>query len=742
MLKINLLVLTVLLLLAARAGAAEPIWQEVRELQARSVDNFQRQYQVDSLALRANLQRVTEEIGPGSVRIIRLPMPDGSLADFEIYASPIMQDELAQRFPEIKTYKVYGIDDPIASGRLDITPQGFHAMLQTSQGRLFIDPHTSSLQADRYQARTQNASASSGYTCSVDDRDLPALSSSQSAARTSARIPTQFLQYRLAVSATEEYVTEVFNPSIGGSPVQQGQSAIVTAINRVNQIYQRDLGIKLMLVSDLLLIENGSNVVFSNDDVSQMLTQNQAWIDSQIGSGNYDIGHIFGTGSEGGLARLGSVCENGNKAMGVSGIPNPLGDPFYIEFVAHEIGHQFNAHHSFNGSDGFCGPARNQATAYEPGSGSTIMAYADICGVENLQSFTDATFHAGSIAQINSYTAAGGSCFSQVSADPPNPNEPLITAIPNRTIPANTAFVLDASVSDADDPADPDLSTLSYQWDQLDTGCPTDASSFGTDTGFNALFRSYPPRSVSKRHFPLFGTQLGDPMTGKRLFDDAEVIPCNNRDVNLRLTVRDGFSGQDTDDVKVTVKDTGAVFEITNINTTFPIDTGAPFNVNWRVANTHLAPISCSNVDIELLTISMDGSSYSVHPVLPTTLNDGTALVSISPVTSSHPRARLRVKCSNNIFYDISDVDFAVDGSPGTGVFSDSDHPTFYNNNGTTGTVAPACGAVVECQASDFGDPEDGGAANGDASAVDYHWLLLLGGFLLIARVRRERSAN
>jgi hypothetical protein len=741
MLKINLLILTVMLLLTARAGAAEQIWQEVREAEARSLDSHPRQYQVDSLALRAILQRVTEVIGPGSVQTIRLPMPDGSLADFKIYESPIMQDELAQRYPEIKTYKVLGIDDPIASGRLDITPRGFHAMLHTSQGRLFIDPYTASQQAGRYQARTQNASPSSGYSCGVDGNDLPALSSNQSAARTSARIPTRFLQYRIAVAATEEYAVKVFNPLIvGQTQVQQAQSAIFTAINRVNEIYQRDLGIKLLLVSGDQLIENGANVTFNNDDVAQLVSQNQAWIDSQMGSGSYDIGHIFGTGREGGLALIGSVCGDGFKAMGVSGIPDPLGDPFYIDFVSHEIGHQFNADHSFNGTTSSCGPNRNQATAYEPGSGSTIMAYANICGAENLQVFADATFHAGSIAQINSFTTAGGSCFNSIPAIPANLNEPLISSILNRTIPANTAFVLDASASDADDPDDPDLNILSYQWDQLDAGCPTDASSFGTDSGFNALFRSYPPRGVSKRHFPALGTQL------QGLFDDAEVIPCNNRDVNLRLTVRDRLSGQDTDDVKVTVRDTGAVFEITNLDTPFQtFATGTPLAVTWEVADTDQTPINCSNVDIELLAIEeVSGSSYTVHPLLLTTANDGSESINFPPIAigNSHPRARLRVKCSDNIFYDISDVDFAVDGSPGTGVFDDDDNPTFYNNNGTTGGAAPACGAIVECLAPDSGDPDDsGGSANGDSSAVDYRWLLLLGGILLIARVRRARSA-
>jgi hypothetical protein len=735
MLRINLLILTVMLLLTARAGAAEQVWQEVPEAEARGLDSYPRQYQVDSLALRAILQRVTEVVGPGSVQTIRLPMPDGSLADFEIYESPIMQDKLAQRFPGTKTYKVYGIDDPIASGRLDITSRGFHAMLHTSQGRLFIDPHTSSQQPDRYQARTQNASPSSAYSCGIDDhgsdmstpRQTAASSPRQTAGRGASDV---FQQYRLAVSATSEYVERITGST---ALISDAQEEIATAINRVNQIYERDLGITFVLVDDNdELIENAGNVIFSNGDSFQMLIENQAWIDFNIGRSNYDIGHVFGTGN-GGLARLGSVCDINVKAHGVSGINDPLGDPFYIDFVSHEIGHQFNALHSFNGSTDFCEDARNQASAFEPGSGSTIMAYAGICGVENLQTLSEATFHAGSIAVIDSFTNAGGSCFNEVTGVVGNMNQPIIAAIANSTIPANTAFVLDGSATDADG------NTLSYQWDQMDTGCPTDALSFGTDTGFNGLFRSYAPRSVSKRHFPALGTQL------EGLFDDAEVIPCNNRNVNLRLTVRDQFSGQDSEDVRVAVSDTGAVFEITSLDAPFQIhDTSTPLPVTWRVAGTDQAPINCSNVDIELLTIAADDRSYSVHPLL-TTTNDGSESVDFPmlEIGNSHPRARIRVKCSDNIFYDISAADFSVDGTAsGTGTFSDDENTLFQNLNGTTGLAPPACGAIVEClPPPDPDDSEDGGSGNGDSSAVDYRWLLLLGGILLIARVRRARRA-
>jgi hypothetical protein len=731
MFKVKLLCLSLILLLATRVGAAEQIWQPVIQAQARvaTATPTERQYQVDSQALRALLQRVSAIGGPGAQRIINLPMPDGSLADFEIYESPVMAEELAQRYPEIKTYKVYGIDDPMASGRLTITPQGFHAMLHTSQGRLFIDPHQDKQLFDRYQARTQQSAAGTGYSCGVDDFTMPAVAENQSMLRpAAARIAGSFLSYKLAVSATKEYVDRVYNPlNVVQTPVQQALSAIVTAINRVNVIYQRDLGIQLMLVSGEELIEKPGDDIFSNGDLSRMLIQNQAWIDSTLGRSKYHIGHVFGTDG-GGLASLGSACDRDDKAKGASGISNPQGVIFWIDFVAHEIGHQLNADHSFNGTDGSCSSGRNQATAFEPGSGSTIMAYAGICWVEDLQNSSDATFHAASIAQINGFTKGEGSCYTRISAIPANPNDPLVSAIANRTIPADTAFVLTGFASDADRSPLGDPDPLSYQWDQLDAGCPTNARSFGTDTGFNGLFRSYLPRDNAARHFPAMGTQLDG------LYDDAEVLPCNNRDINFRFTARDGRSGQDTADMRVTVQDTGAAFEILNLNDGATIDNPASFDVNWRIAGTTEAPISCDSVNIELLSFNATFTRYSVIP-LQATFNDGIATdVKVVPDVDTHEFARIRVACSNNVFYDISDVTFRVNGT-GAGIFSDFRRDVFYNNNGTTGGIAPVCGAIAKCFVAE--DSNGGGGGGSGGGAFDYRWLVLLAVLLLLVRARR-----
>ncbi len=733
----RLILVTLLLVSSSVSSAGRGFWKEVTpesKLSSDQVTSIQfsdektsiRYFDADEQALREFLALVPhEQTGDDSYTIL-LPMPDGTQTSYSIVESPIMEAALAAKYPEIKTFKVRGIDDPGASGRVDISQKGFRAMLFTAQGRVFIDPEMTSLTPGRYVSQLRNASDSGGtFRCSTGELVSSKSVLQVSSSNLSFRMPGNYITYRIAVAATPEYVVAV---NTGGTPLADASAAITTTINRVNEIYERDLGIRLIIVGDNdLLIDVNDDNNFSNDNGLALLLENQIWIDNALGIDKYDIGHIFSTGG-GGVAVLESVCDNstslalvdqGSSAMGVTGLSNPTGEIFHIDFVAHEIGHQFGAEHSFNGTTASCSGNRSLfATTFEPGSGSTIMAYAGICGVESIQNMSDATFHAGSISQINGFASVGGgsTCINTiVSAS--NPAEPTANAGIDRTIPLNTAFLLQGTGGDTDG------DTLSYQWDQMDAGTATSSTTLGEDFGDNALFRSYLPQATGDRDFPALGTQVADGP-----IDLSEALPCTARIINFRLTVRDNKSGQATDDVRLTVDGASGPFRITSHDTAQTIFTNSgSFILNWDVANTSTGAVNCANVDIDLLTFGAGHGEYSVTSLATIVSNNGNALVRFPDPIKSSSLARLRVKCSSNIFYDISDADLVIGGTgdPAIDVYSTSDKQTFFNTNGQVFATSGTCVAVPI-------------AAGTGVGGIDGPWLLFLLSLSYCARLRQH----
>jgi hypothetical protein len=704
----KVIVVVILLLNSTLVLSQSNIWQDVN-LSARSSNesDLSHYFDADDEALRRKLNLAPNEVR-GVSDVIELPMPDGSLAKFSIVESSIMEDGLAQEFPQIKSYKVYGIDDPSASGRVDISPAGLRGMLMTSQGRVFIDPVD---MTSRYESSFRNDGAGRGSVsiCSAHmlpkNDDLVRTNLNRSA--TLNRIPGSLITYRLAVSATSEYVD-----AVGGTLIT-AMAAINTAINRVNQIYERDLGVRLVLVAtNSSIIEVfPDDFSFTNNDDFVLLDENQFKIDAAIGTEHYDIGHIFST-SGGGLASSAVVCESGYKAQGVTGAADPIGDGFYIDFVAHEIGHQFGAEHTFNGGTGSCGGNRNRPTAYEPGSGSTIMSYAGICDGENIAINSDATFHAGSIVEINSFVTGAGSICGVNSAIPSGNSDPTeVSAGSDHTIPSHTAFRLSGSAVDADA-----SDTLTYQWDQMDPGTTaTTSGTIGTDLGNNPLFRSHIPQPTGIRDFPALNTQVNG---ATEMSARGETLPTTERTLNFRLTARDGRSGQGTDDVKVTVVTTGP-FKLTSHNSSLAgnITANMPVTVTWDVAGTLATPVSCPEVDIKLLTFSADGGTYAITELLSQTLNDGSESVTTPDMNSS--KARFYIGCNNNIFYDISDNDQNITGGA-------SDFPTTGNsiNIYTAANVAPTANAGIDqsVTATATVTLTGTGSSDSDGSLASYAW--------------------
>ncbi|MBT4449513.1 MAG: hypothetical protein HOC92_07435, partial [Gammaproteobacteria bacterium] len=619
-----------LLLSSTVTNADNGTWSVVKQSFKNSTDHQQsgRFYKVDAIKLKQQLSRATHEGRSAAISQIELPLRNGVIESFTVEESPIMAASLAAKYPEIKTYKIHGVDNPYASGRLSMGPNGFYGMITDSTGTFYIDPDSTDIY-HTYEKNDQNKTEP--FNCGVTghNHESPL---GVTAARSASRTAGSLRVYRLAVAATTEYVS-----AVGGTD-RIAHAQIVTAINRVNEIYQRDLGVKLELIAnndDLLETSGNLPVAYTNDNSTLMLEENQQNIDAVIGKANYDIGHVFGTsGSSGGdgVAYVGSVCGS-VKAGGVTGLQNPVGDAFYIDFVSHEIGHQFSGEHTFNGSSGACfGDPRMPAQAFEPGSGSTIMSYAGICSAENIVDHADAMFHAGSIGLIDTFTTSGlgSNCGSLTSSS--NPSEPLVDAGNDYTIPRKTPFKLTAIGSDADSDA------ITYAWDQMDAGTATSAISLGADFGDNSLFRSYLPQADNFRHFPAFGTTL------QNKYDDSETLACQSRDLKFRVTVRDGNSGIGRDDLLITVDNNSGPFEITSFNSSETISLDN-VDITWDVANTDIAPVNCAEVDISLLTFNTTKTTYSETMLTQNVTNNGSASVTLPD--SSNSKARFKIQCSD-----------------------------------------------------------------------------------------------
>lgn len=575
-----------------------------------------------------------------SAAVISLPVPDGGFARFRFVESPIMEPALAASFPEIRTYRGQGIDDPRATVRFDRTPHGFHAAVWSPAGGFYIDP-ISRGDIDRYVSywvRDAWNPTAGAFTCGVTSHAHPP---AHFGGEPDVPSGSELRTYRTAVAATGEYT------QFHGGTVVLGQAAIVTAMNRVNEVYEREVAVRMTLVgnNNLVVYTNGSTDPYSNGSGGAMLGQNQTNLDAVIGDANYDIGHVFSTGG-GGVASLGVPCRSGLKARGVTGLSSPVGDPFYIDFVAHEMGHQWGGNHTFNGSSGNCsGGNRNASTAYEPGSGSTIMAYAGICSPQNLQPNSDDYFHGVSYDEIVAYSTSGSGNNCPVTTATGNA-PPSVTAGVSWVIPLDTPFELCGAA------ADPNSDPLTFNWEQFDLG-PTGHPN--SPVGDAPIFRSFTAATGSCRPFPKLDDLLNNTQT------IGEILPTYGRTMHFRLTARDnrsGGGGVDFDqNTVVEASAVGGPFLVTAPNTAVVWSSGDTETVSWNVAGTTSAPISCSQVDI---LVSSDGGNTYPHAVELATANDGSESITVPGGIPSTVQARLRVQCSTSVFFDISNADFEV----------------------------------------------------------------------------------
>jgi hypothetical protein len=565
--------------------------------------------------------------------IFTLPRPDGTFERFRVVDSPIMEPGLAAFLPGTRTFLGQGVDNPSAVTRFDYTQDGtgagFHAIVLSPTGTYFVDPYTQNDRAHYTSYFKRDYTMPHTWQC--DTQSVPDHIQADQGVDIMRAGPTR-RTYRLANSATAEYT------QFHGGTVTAGQNAIVTAINRVSAVYEVEVDVRMTLVANnsLLVFTDTNTDGFTNNNGGTLLGQNQTKIDTVIGNANYDIGHVFSTGG-GGVAGLGVVCRTGQKARGVTGLTQPTGDAFYIDYVAHEMGHQFGSNHCFNGTAGSCGGGnRNASTAYEPGSASTIMGYAGICSGDNIQAHSDAYFHSISFDEIISYVTNTGTCATQTST---GNTAPTISAGVDRVIPASTPFTLTAQGSD------PNGDAITYCWEERELGASQNLGA--ADNGSSPNFRSFLATTSPSRTFPRMAAVLGT--TGIGLTEKYYSVA---RSAGFRVTARDnraGNGGVNTDDMVVTVVNTGAAFALTAPTGGSAFEPGSNITVSWNVAGTTGGGINAANVAISLST---DAGATFATVLAANTPNDGSQSVTLPNINTT--QARIKVEAVGNIFFNVN----------------------------------------------------------------------------------------
>jgi len=654
------LLLAIFCSVAIGYSQSQPLWKSVKEndlktsekVRRSSFPNASKIYNLDIAALRNKLAAapLRGETSKSNL-VIELPNAEGKLQHFRVVETPIMEAALAAKFPMIKSYAAQGIEDPTAVARFSVTQFGLHSMtLSGNESTVFIDPYTADAKNYIIYNKASLAETPNDFTCLTDsDAHLPTLEKDRKANANKVlnTDDSKLRTYRLAQSCTAEYGNIFAGEGTDLEKKANIQAQMAITMTRVNGVYENDLSITLIFVAN-----NDALIYFGNTASDpwngEYNVQTGFTIDANIGFTSYDIGHNFNTSGGGNAGCIGCVCgpdtnpRGDHKGTGMTGRPNPTGDPFDIDYVAHEMGHQFGGFHIQSSSGCRSG---NGLTEVEPGSGSSIMGYAGICNA-NVQSQSDAYFGYVNIRDILANVKDGISSSCPQISEIAN-KAPLVNAGADYVIPKSTAFML---VGEA---TDPDGDGLTYSWEQNDPENPNTSAAPTPTRAQGPMFRSFNSTPSPVRYMPAMATILAGNTS-----NTWEACPSVARDLNFSLTVRDNQAGagQNASDLmKVTVSGTAGPFVLNTPNTNVSWAAGSIETITWNVAGTDANGVNAKFVDIYLS--SNGGTDF---PVLLASKvpNDGSEFVSVPNIPGT--QNRIMVRGFENIFFDVSNANFTI----------------------------------------------------------------------------------
>lgn len=660
------LALCLCLSLAVEAQQHLPLWQDsdAAASAAAAQPNLDlvdfRLVAFDLSALEATLSSAPQRFSAAArqrTTTLHLPTPNGGTAAFRVENAPVMAPELAARYPMLGSYKLYSLDHPSHTGRLSYSPSGISASFGTPGGEVFIDTYIDGAAAlhavyagsDLAASFGSGAAAICGYEGHADHQHQHQIIRGMRPAeeevgfRGPELTELDLRTYRLALACTGE-----FGQQFGGT-LASVMAAFNTAVTRLNQIYERELGVQIQLIpgnDNLIWLNPATDPYINANNGGALLGQNTEAIAQVAGIPltAFDVGHVFTSGCEdvGGVVS-GAACTPG-KARGVTCFSSNNINGIVTRIMSHEVAHQYSVSHSWSSCPGSEGQLASGA-AFEPGSGTTIMSYAGACGPDNVQFGSDDYFSAGSIAQFQFFTRQGGASNCGI-VEPSGNFEPVINLsyTDGFFIPISTPFELRGQAED------PDGDPMTYGWDQYDLGPSTP---LGQPIGDAPLFRSFPPSTNPVRTLPLMNRIVSNTNSV------TEVLPTYSRNLTFRFVVRDNHPGAGAvvwDEVKFKSTASAGPFLVMHPNTSdVEWQVGQYTEVTWDVANTDNSLVNCKFVNIKL---SLDGGFTYPIILVENTPNTGTAFVTVPNNPANN--ARIRVEAADNIFFDISNANFRI----------------------------------------------------------------------------------